>query len=576
MKKFVSILFYLCLSFFLAANIAASSETKPKRSKRSQEPLKIKVTSWGRTQAEIDAAKFRVERSAAVQTALKNAKYRLISFSYIEDEDKSRPAQVPLRFRVVFYNYTGDRTFVAEGDFAGREEINVREENFEPGVSDEELQAAVDLIKADAKLGALYSNDELRTFGAMPPVSYVDGERLVNIGISYTKTGENRVVGISFKNNKVVTYKGSAPATSRATPESCGIVDAGQGFTPPGTAGQYQLSVSQNGITLWEMLVVRPSISSGNPAERSGIEIRNVKYKGKSVLKRAHVPVLDVQYENDFCGPFRDWQYAENFFNAPAEGATNPADGFRILAAGQVAQTALDSGDDRGNFRGVALYTQDVGFGNEAVLVSEMEAGWYRYIMEWRFAPDGTIRPRFGFGATNDSCVCHTHRHHVYWRFDFNVVSPQNKLFQIERGRKFMQPITNETARLRNYATNRRYLIQNSNGAEGYLLVPNLTDGFSDAFSGGDFWFLRYKQKADGEPDELDDPNSDTGDPNLDVPANFAPWLNNESLAGQDVVVWYAAHFVHSDGGNLLSPDRSGNILTSDHVVGPDLRAVHW
>jgi hypothetical protein len=243
MKKFSSHTFYLFLLLFLLINNVAANQTKPKRLKKTQAPLQIKVTPFGRTQFEIDAAKLRVEQSAAIQTALKNTKYRLISFSYIENEDKSKLSQLPTRFRVVFYDYTNDRTFVAEGDFAVKEEITSREENFEPGVSDAELAAAVGLIKTDAKVGVLYSEDELKTFPAMPPVSYINGERLVNIGISYPKTGEKRVVGISFKNNKVVSYQGSAPATSRAAPESCGIVDARQGATANGTAGQYQLSV---------------------------------------------------------------------------------------------------------------------------------------------------------------------------------------------------------------------------------------------------------------------------------------------------------------------------------------------
>ncbi len=578
MKKLSCILFCLTFALVLFVGNTASGENAPQVANKIEEPLQIKVTPWGRTQTEVDAAKLRVEESGVVQNALKDTKYRLISFDTIGSEDKTRPAQMPTRFQIVFYDYTNDRTIVAGGDFAGKEEIVVGEADFEPGVSSEELQAAFDLIKNTTELGVLYSNNEIKTFGAMPPTSYVNGERLVNVGITFLKTGENRVVGVSFKNNKIVEYKRSAPLYSKASAESCGITAANQGTTSSGTPGQYQLTVSQSGATLWEMLVVRPSASSGNAEERSGIEIRDVKYKGKSVLKRGHAPILNVQYDSDFCGPYRDFQYAESFFNAPEEGSTEPAPGIRILAAGQVAQTAVDSGVDRGNFRGIAVYTQNVGFGAEVVLVSEMEAGWYRYIMEWRFAPDGTIRPRYGFSATNSSCVCATHRHHVYWRFDFDVVSPTNKILQVERGRKFLQPVTNEAARLRNYATNRSYLIQNSNSDEGYLLVPNISDGTSDAFSVGDFWFLKYHAETDGEPMEIDDPNSNTGDPKLDVPANFTPWLNNESLVNQDVVVWYGAHYIHShDGENLLSPDRSGsNMISGEHVVGPNLRPVRW
>ena len=46
------------------------------------------------------------------------------------------------------------------------------------------------------------------------------------------------------------------------------------------------------------------------------------------------------------------------------------------------ATTILDSETDTGNFLGVEVYVE----GQEVVLVSEMEAGWYRYISQWRTA----------------------------------------------------------------------------------------------------------------------------------------------------------------------------------------------
>ena len=52
-------------------------------------------------------------------------------------------------------------------------------------------------------------------------------------------------------------------------------------------------------------------------------------------------------------------------------------------------------------------------------LVTETEAGWYRYVMEWRLHLDGTIEPVFGFGAVSNSCTCNEHHHHAYWRFEF-------------------------------------------------------------------------------------------------------------------------------------------------------------
>ena len=61
---------------------------------------------------------------------------------------------------------------------------------------------------------------------------------------------------------------------------------------------------------------------------------------------------------------------------------------------------------DTGNFLGTAIYVD----GQEVVLVSELEAGWYRYVSEWRLHADGTIRPRFAFDASraHASATCTT------------------------------------------------------------------------------------------------------------------------------------------------------------------------
>lgn len=563
MKKFTQYLFGFGLGTILAVNSFGAEDAKPKK---RQQPVEITVTAWGPTQADIDRAKERVEKSRAVRDTLKGAKYRLISFSYIENDAKSRAAQPPTRFRVVFYDYTNDRTLVSEGDFAGTETIGIREYGFEPGVSAEELTDAFELIRNDAKFADFHKQQKLEIFEAMPPVSRLNGERLVNVGVRILPDGDNKIVGVSFKNNKVVEYDGDAPPTSMSSPEACGIASAGQPNTTNGTAGQYQLNVSLAGETLWEMLVVRPSASSGRTAERSGIEIRNVKYKGKSVLKRGHVPILNVQYVGNLCGPYRDWQYAEGYFDAPTAGATDPAPGIRVLAEGQIAKTALDSGIDFGNFRGVAIYRQN----DETVMVSEMNAGWYRYIMEWRFAGDGTIRPRYGFGATNSTCVCNPHNHHVYWRFDFDVVTPTNNIFQLARGNKIGRQINSEVTYPKTSATKPpSYIIQNSTGSEAYVLAPNASDSKADAYGKSDFWFLKYQAGVNGEPGELDDPNTNTS-------ANIDPWINGESLINQDAVIWYSAHFYHEDHARILNPDRSGEIIEGEYVVGPNLRPVNW
>ncbi|MGQ0541961.1 MAG: hypothetical protein ACT4O9_08950, partial [Blastocatellia bacterium] len=506
--------------------------------------------------------------------------YRLLSFESLENEAalKGGPTLEPTHFRIVFYDYTRDIAVIAEGDYAGKESIRVSTDKFDPGVSGEEIEAAYSVINANPRLGPLSKEGKIDLSAAMPPVSNLNGERLVNILVQSDDGTQNQVVGISFKNSKVVNYEGNTPPTCRAAAAggTCGISNSGQGSTGQGVAGQMQLTVNQTGTTnpLWEMLVIRPSSSSGASGERSGLEIRDVKYKGKTVLKRGHAPILNVQYVNNVCGPFRDWQYAEGFFSAPDAGAQNPAPGMRILAAGQIATTAVESRNDTGNFQGVAAYTQNAGLGEEVVLVTEMNAGWYRYIMEWRFGQDGRIRPRYGFGSTTNGCVCAPRNHHVYWRFDFDVVSPTNKVFKIERGRKFMTPVATELSIFRNYGLNRGFMIQNSASDEAYSIFPNLNDGtvtnsaglLTDTYGAGDFWLMQFKGTS-ASPSELDDPNSGSA-------ANLAPWVNGENLVNQDVVVWYSAHQYRIDDTSLTQ--MRDNVLSGVHVVGPDIRPIRW
>ncbi|MGI8638722.1 MAG: hypothetical protein ACR2MG_02050 [Pyrinomonadaceae bacterium] len=577
MKKFSQVFSGLCLGLTLVVNLAVAADNTPKRTRRAQAPVAIKVVPWGPSQELVDAAKLRVERSKAVQSELGGTKYRLLEFSYLENESKSQTKQPPTRFRVVFYDYTNDRTIAAVGDFAGVEAITIHEEFYQPLPNDEEFAEAVRVLKQTEGFGSLLKNETLKTFQPMPPVTILDGtkERLVNVGLNtFGSAGKNEVVSVRMKDGKIIRYDKGAPETSLAAPTACGVPNAGQFTTSNGTAGQSQLTVVQDGSPLWEMLVIRPSASSGT--RKSGIEVRDVKYRGKSVLKRGHVPVLNVEYSGDQCGPYRDWQYQEDMFQT-APGSNDIAPGIRILPPGQIAQTVLDNGTDVGDFRGVAIYTQN----DETVLVTELQAGWYRYIMEWRFANDGTIRPRYGFGATNNSCVCTAHNHHAYWRFDFDIVNPTNKVFQVERGRKFLQPITTELTRLKNIQTNRSLLIQNSTGDEAYLLVPNLTDGVADNFGRSDFWVLQYKNVPGGTnlQNEIDDGYNLTGGnctQNDGSCININKFINGESVVNRDVVVWYGAHFIHLDGENRISPDRSGEVLTGDHVVGPDIRPVRW
>lgn len=572
-------------SLLLITNSATSSTAKspdspvvPSESKaRAKALLRINVVPVGVTEEAMSVVKEGIPTRAAVQKFLLGTRNRLLHFGLLETDAKAGAAR---RYQAIFYDYTNNRVVTVEGNFDAPGAERLTASNEQPLPSDEEYDEALTIIEQDPVFGAAIRAGELKPFRPMPPVLYADKpnskvERTVFVGLDQGagKGFSNEVVGVNMIRRKLVRYAEGAPRTSRAAPEACGIASSSQTSTSNGTAGQYQFTVTdENNVTLWEFLAIRPSASSGNSSERSGIELRDVKYRGKSVLKRIHAPVLNVKYDNDACGPFRDWQYQEGMFQATGTDLPGSNGGLRDCGT-NIATTALDSGNDTGNFRGVAFYQQE----GEVVLVTEMNAGWYRYICEYRLAADGTIRPRYGYGATNNNCVCLAHTHHVYWRMDFDINTPENNevLPLSNRGIINPRPYTTETKLYRNANRPANWLIRNTVTGDGYMLAQNLNDGHagpSPDYGRGDIWLLKFSGTA-AAPGELDDPGSGSA-------ASIDTWVNGEQLKS-DVVIWYAGHYYHNDGGNGIERVKpndadSPNFISGTHVQGPDLIPYRW
>jgi hypothetical protein len=571
--------FLFIINFSKSGKAKASGATTEVKAK-PQARLRINVIPVGPTEEAMAVVKDEIPTRAAVQKYLRGTNSRMLSFGLLETDAKAGARATPSRYLALFYDYTNNRAIRVEGNYgaAGGEKFSVTDE--EPPPNDEEFDDALSVIQQEPTLGAALRAGELKPYRPMPPVLYPEraGARIertiyVGLGQSDGKGFSNEVVGVNMTRRQLLRYKDGAPPTSRATPDACGISSSSQTTTSNGTAGQYQFTVlDENQNVLWEFLAIRPSASSGNSSERSGIELRDVKYRGKSVLKRIHAPVLNVKYDNDACGPFRDWQYSEGMFQATGTDLPGSNGGLRDCGT-NVATTALDSGNDTGNFKGVAFYQQE----GEVVLVTEMNAGWYRYICEYRLASDGTIRPRYGYGATANSCVCAAHTHHVYWRMDFDINTPDNNevLPLSNRGIFNARPYSTEQKLYRNASRPSNWLIRNTVTGDGYMLAQNLNDGHagpSPDYGRGDVWILKFQGTA-AAPTELDDPGSGA--------ANIDAWLTGESLKS-DVVIWYAGHYYHNDGGNGIERERSRpdeftpNFISGTHVQGPDLIPYRW
>lgn len=535
-------------------------------------PLEVKVVPVGLDCKAVDDLSRKVMNHPSVRKQLGRARHRLLSLELVESEEAKgarRPAQ-PTGHRATIYDYSKNRALVVEGSLEKRQRLSVAESGHQPPPTREEFDAAVRLLAKDPELGPALRAKRLRPYPPMPPL--VEGEeyagrpaRTIAVGLlPADKSVKHEIVGVNLVRRTVVRFRRRAPETAAAHNPICGIpftqqATTGRQYVP----GQAWVTVSQGGTVLWKFLVLRPAATQGpgRSTNGTGIELRSVDYRGKRVLYRAHVPILNVKYEPGGCGPYRDWQNEEGKIHA--QGA-DVAPGFRLCP--QPAKTILDTGSDTGNFLGVGIYVQ----GQEVVLVSEMEAGWYRYVSEWRLHADGTIRPRFGFTAVENSCVCSVHHHHIYWRFDFDLRTPGNNVVKEFNdpplpglGAAKWHTKSYELQRPRAPARKRKWRVENSVTGEAYDIIPGHDDGVATAspdwpFPRGDVWLLRY------HPGEIDDGVVATGPP---YAANLGAWVNGEPIKNQDVVMWYAGHFTH----DLAEPPGEHG-----HIVGPTLKQVSW
>lgn len=533
--------------------------------------LEVHVEPFGPDQAAVDRATATLLAHPRVRELLKPGEHRLLGFA-LESVDDSRDGSgcaekrmhpsVPDRFVATVYDYAQSRVLEVRGPLHALDpqvpgSVDVRMLASQPLPTGEEFAAAVAAVRQERDLCERLDKGTLAVYRPMPPfldTRRADGsvDRILTVGLRSTQPNQpfHEIIAVRMSDRHVLRDQlGGLPKPGSK------VCEPPPGKDPwvagGGVVGQCWITVTSGGTTLWRFLAVRPGASSGTNG--SGIELKYVDYRGKRVLFQAHAPILDVEYGPDGiaqgCGPtYRDWQNAETPFEA---NGTAVAPGFVLCP--KPAKTIIDNGTDAGNFAGVAVYVD----GAEVVLVSEMQAGWYRYITEWRLHANGTIKPRFGFAGTENSCTCHRHTHHVYWRLDFDIRTPSHNLVE-EFNDPPIFPNTNwhtkrfEIRRPRDASHKRKWRVRNTVSGEAYTIVPGPHDGSPTAYGTGDFWVLRYHSG------ERDDGQGFTTDPNLSR-AHLENFMNApESVEDTDVVVWYAGHYLHDAGhevGNRVGPD---------------------
>ena len=318
---------------------------------------------------------------------------------------------------------------------------------------------------------------------------------------------------------------------------------------------------------VWSFCWVPPNESSG--IDGSGLELRNVFYKGKQVLYRAHLPILNVKYDPGGCGggslSYRDAVDELAAFEVEPEAIVQPGyaeatDAYRFETVCDHPGFDKDPGFRGIEFKGVVVEKK----ADRLTLTTEMKVGWYRYVQSWTFRLDGTIEPRIGFTAVTDPRTQKPHNHHAYWRFDFDIDYSDHDLIE-EATQIWNDPpswqILGESTHKRSIVPARKWWrVRDQISSRGYEVWPGARDDWAD-FPGpadwtvADLWALRYHH------DEIDDggaafPFVHNGDA-----VHLDQYLDGESLNGQDVVIWYRVGIRHAG-----SPEC--------HPVGPTLRPI--
>jgi Cu2+-containing amine oxidase len=258
--------------------------------------------------------------------------------------------------------------------------------------------------------------------------------------------------------------------------------------------------------------------------DQEGIVISNASFRGRLLFYKASLPSLRVQYVSS-CGPYKD---PLNYNNAQP---TTSCPTKRVCLYSYVSNGLRGLGVD-----------------------SYHTISAYRLTHRWVFWENGVVYPRL-YSA---GLYCpYDHRHHAYWRFDFDIGGAANDLV-LEynnstpnlgwgNGWHIKSP---EISRVKNASSQRSWAVLDKTTGRGYHLIPAPNDGTADTFATRDLWVMRYRAS--------EDKHGNQGSASSD---DLQGYLNGEITDGQDVVVWYCGHLFHSAAEE-----------TSDwHGVGPYL-----
>jgi Cu2+-containing amine oxidase len=261
--------------------------------------------------------------------------------------------------------------------------------------------------------------------------------------------------------------------------------------------------------------------------DAEGIAITNAYFRGRKVLYKGSLPSLRVQYDNGIM--YKD---PLNYNDAHAIAGSNR----------------------------VKVYTVWSGFLLGVAVESYHTIGAYKLTDRWTFWADGRITPRL-YSAGLQWPV--DHRHHAYWRFDFDIEgAPNDTVFEYNTTTPDLgwgpgwHVKHYEITRVKNAATHRSWAVMDVGTMRGYHILAGPNDGIADAFAPRDLFVMLY------HPTE--DRHGQQGSASDDA---LAPYISGEAVEKADVVIWYCAHL-----GHHAEPEHADEW----HACGPTLVPFRW
>jgi hypothetical protein len=204
----------------------------------------------------------------------------------------------------------------------------------------------------------------------------------------------------------------------------------------------------------------------------------------------------------------------------------------------------ITPGTDAGDFEGVAVWRT----AEQLTLITQVQAGPYRYVHRWTFGLDGSIDGRIAFTSRTDPCNAKPHNHHAYWRLEFGIGDAV-----VEEGRRWSR-IRTETSRHNDPIRGGLWRVRSPSARRGYEIVSAPENGVADAWAVADLWVLA------AHSEEIDDGGARNGAGGS--AAQLDRYLNGEHV--EEPVLW------------LHAKDRHDGSVRC-HFVGPTLRPIgNW